>query len=418
MSIAKTPTCDTLSQYFLSSVAFIESIYRDEMLEAVKASPLLWNLSKPKHAQIIYQSSMGIEMNGKFHPNYKNSLFRNGSIAILKRVDFVSGAESSPVYIRIMKASYEEHETRICFVVDATYLVRTWNLEDLEDLRNAAYKIEPTDLLCHLRAFNAKLAADKHYILSRLKDSQTKRRILAAFLPIPNEYVEMNDYLKIIPSAAAEADMDRNIEMGELTCAQKTSIKAILNGEEIVVVNGGCKMGKTELMVYVIPGILQEIIEPNSYQKCLALVSSSPTLSLLVKKIERMKRYQEMIRDGGIRVLNLVSLDSTANGSFSYIVDLMLHDPAFGLNDDEKEILQKAKWSFHAKVIPQYHGNKYGPPMPDGIELNEDENYPDEDDEEEDESNDSGSTFEEVELTDVIDDLITSTELITLQAAI
>uniref|UniRef100_A0AC34GF33 Uncharacterized protein n=1 Tax=Panagrolaimus sp. ES5 TaxID=591445 RepID=A0AC34GF33_9BILA len=180
----------------------------------------------------------------------------------------------------------------------------------------------------------------------------------------------MNDYLKIIPSAAAEADMDRNIEIGELTCAQKTSIKAILNGEEIVVVNGGCKMGKTELMVYVIPGILQEIIEPNSYQKCLALVSSSPTLSLLVKKIERMKRYQEMIRDGGIRVLNLVSLDSTANGSFSYIVDLMLHDPAFGLNYDEKEILQKAKWSFHAKVIPQYHGNQYGPPMPDGIELN------------------------------------------------
>uniref|UniRef100_A0A914YVZ3 DNA2/NAM7 helicase-like C-terminal domain-containing protein n=1 Tax=Panagrolaimus superbus TaxID=310955 RepID=A0A914YVZ3_9BILA len=430
MSIADTPTCDTLSQYFLSSVAFIESIYRDDMLEAVKASPLLWNLSKPKHAQIIYQSSMGIEMNGGFRRNYKNSLFRNGSIAILKRIDFVTGTESSPVYIRIMKASYEEHETRICFVVDATYLVRTWNLEDVEDLRNATYKIEPTDLLCHLRAFNAKLAADKHYILSRLKDSPTKHRILAAFLPIPNKYVEMNNYMKIIPSEAAEADIDRNIEIGELTCAQKTAIKASLNGEEIIVVNGGCKMGKTELMVYAIPGILQEIIEPNCYQKCLALVSSSPTLPLLVKKIERMKRYQEMIRDGGIRVLNLVNLDSTAKGSFSYIVDLMLHDSAFELNYDEKEILEKAKWSFQAKLIPQYHGNHHGPLMPDGIELNEDGNYDDDDDDElssddveedvedEDNSNHSGSTFEEVELSDVVDDLITSTELIILQASI
>jgi hypothetical protein len=116
-------------------------------------------------------------------------------------------------------------------------------------------------------------------------------------------------------------------------------------------------------------------------------------------------------------------MDSTAMGSFSYIVDLLLRDPRYELNCDEKDILEKAKWSFEAKVIPQYHGNQRSPIETNGNGLSETIDYIDEelssdDDEEEDVRNESGSTFEEVELSDVVDDLITSTELITLQAAI
>ena len=361
LSIADTVTSDDFSQYLLSSAAFVECLYRRNMSEPLTCS-LIWNVSKPKHAQVIYKSA-AIQTGERSNIGRK-SLLRPGMITILKRLDPRTGAESSPVYIRISTVFYKETETMIGFVVDANYLVQTWNLASLNDLRIANYKIERTDMLCHLRAFNAKLM-DKDYISSRLNDGPIKKRILSAFLPIK----ENNIHVRRAPPLQVEVEQDAYMDFCALTCAQKTAIKAIINGEEIVFINGGCKMGKTETMVYAVPGILQELIEPNSHEKCLALVSSCSTLSLLVKKLEKNQRYQEILRDGVIRLLNLVNLNSAANGSFSWIVNTLLNDTRYALNDEEKQILEKACWSFQAKVCPQYHGNVGGKDSYNGVEM-------------------------------------------------
>jgi hypothetical protein len=135
-----------------------------------------------------------------------------------------------------------------------------------------------------------------------------------------------------------------------------------------------------------------------------------------------------MVQDGDIRVLNLIDLDSKEKGSFSDVVDVLLYDLKYQLNIDEKEILEKAKWSFQAKLIPQYHGNvtngqqvvQNGKDLNDGLRYEDISTASDEEENEGEDDTNNGtlSSYEEVELDDIVDDLITSTELITLQAAI
>ena len=171
------------SRYLLAGIAFWECLYRKDLDESILSTKLVWEFNRRGRSTFMYEGS-GIQTGDQFKP-YKNSLFRKGGFAVLTRRATENGRpDSVPIYVKIHNTLFTEAKTQIIFKIDAMYLLQRWNLRSQHELVDANYKIEPTDLLAHLRAFNSKLN-DPNYILSRVNTHTPRGRILDEILPPP-----------------------------------------------------------------------------------------------------------------------------------------------------------------------------------------------------------------------------------------
>ena len=156
-----------------------------------------------------------------------------------------------------------------------------------------------------------------------------------------------------------------------LTASQNASINSILRGDEMVLIDGVNRSGKSKIVTAVIPEMLQNFVDSDVRSPCIALTSSfSQNLFTIARNFGHYKIFRDLQRTREIRILDLSDLkERKSEGCFISVANMMLRDGNYRLSDEEEDILQRSSDSLRAKLIPSYRSHLEGAPLARGYQM-------------------------------------------------
>uniref|UniRef100_A0AC34F570 DNA2/NAM7 helicase-like C-terminal domain-containing protein n=1 Tax=Panagrolaimus sp. ES5 TaxID=591445 RepID=A0AC34F570_9BILA len=355
-NVEKLESIADLSQDLIAVYAcFLCSFVKDKD-QTISKTDLEWQIYNSEYAQVKYEGCdyyMTKEIK-----NYKNSLFSRNSVAVLKmhQSDDIpeNGEEEKPkeIFVKINISKFEGK-----FKVRIENILQEWHLNSVNDLINAKYSLEPTDILAHWRPFIDKNVECENYIETTLANSKPSRaKILDAFMPV-RDTNDMEILLQLI-DPEEEFRRDKTLQFREIPYAHRIAREEISKGKPVVVIDGAHSTGKSELNVTILTVILEKILQSekanSGSSKCLGFVSPCYTLKT---QLNILRKYNFNLF-GKLRILNLINFNDSESGSFLNVIEHVIRQ-CYPQRADKKKLIA-AKELLKSKICAHQLENEHG----------------------------------------------------------